>query len=156
LTMLAALGACQSHSYNGIAKIGNFIYLTGQTNYFGYNSPWVKRCSELNGDLVCEEVNVRHDDPASSPATAPISTADSAAAEAEMRSVLNSSRDAILDCIEKKFANVKATVQADSTMSVQLTGDLAGTPKEKCIQTAIGIVHLKTAKPGVVLIHNLP
>jgi hypothetical protein len=156
VSLLALLFTAGCHYYTGIAKIGNYIYLTGGTNYFGFGSPWVKRCSELDGQLVCEKVEVNHDSAGSSVAAAAISAEESAASEAEIRAVLNQNRDAILSCGDKKFVIVKATVMLDRTLSLHLTGDLAGTGQEKCLQTVIGTVPLKTAKPGVVLIHNLP
>lgn len=56
LLVLPNVAACVH--YNGVAKVGRNVYLTGTTSHLFYSTSWVKRCLEDGGKLQCEEMSV--------------------------------------------------------------------------------------------------
>jgi hypothetical protein len=54
-----AVSAVGCHSYSGIARTQDHVYLTGSTNFLFFGTNWVKKCNEKNGRLYCAELDVR-------------------------------------------------------------------------------------------------
>lgn len=71
-------------------------------------------------------------DPAARPAPA---LADDAT---RLRTWLDAQREAILACTERTTVVVTARWDASGAVSVALVGDLAGTPAEGCVRSAVG------------------
>lgn len=61
LVMALAVGILQQGCayYTGVAVKKEEVYLLGGTSFFGmFSSPWVKRCQEDSGRLVCQEMSI--------------------------------------------------------------------------------------------------
>ena len=56
LFMCFALVSCTT--YTGITRDDGVVYLTGTNNYFFFGTTWVKRCTEVGGRLLCEDLPV--------------------------------------------------------------------------------------------------
>lgn len=65
-----------------------------------------------------------------------------------LRTWLDAQRDAILTCTER--ANVAVTARWDETgtVTVALGGDLAGTPADGCVRSAVGAQHVAAGTAG--------
>ena len=73
------------------------------------------------------------------------------AAEAAIRQGLDARADDVLACVDRDRIAVRVTHHADGTVRVALTGDLAGSPEEGCVRSALGDVRAPVGPSGVVL-----
>ncbi len=74
-----------------------------------------------------------------------------AADNAPLRTWLDTQRDAILTCTARTTVAVTARWDATGTVTLALGGDLAGTPAEGCVRSAVGAQHVPAGAAGEVL-----
>lgn len=67
-----------------------------------------------------------------------------------LRTWLDGQRDAILACTQRTNVVVTARWDATGTVTVALVGDLAGTPAEGCVRSAVGAQHVTAGAAGEV------
>lgn len=67
-----------------------------------------------------------------------------------LRAWLDTQRDAILACAERTTVVVTARWDAAGTVTVALGGELAGTPAEGCVRSAVGAQHVPGGAAGEV------
>jgi hypothetical protein len=77
----------------------------------------------------------------------PIASPD---ATAPLRAWLDAQRDAILTCTERTSVAVTARWDATGTVTVALGGELAGTPAEGCVRSAVGAQQVPAGAAGEV------
>jgi hypothetical protein len=70
---------------------------------------------------------------------------DDPEAEAALRAALDARRDDVLACVGRDRAVVRAAWGAAGDLAIALTGELAGTPEERCVRAALADVRAPAA-----------
>lgn len=91
------------------------------------------------------------DDEATDDDRGAIRAASSGAAETAIRRGLDARAEDVMACVDRDRVTVRATFHADGAVVLALTGDLAGSPEEGCVRSAIGDVRVPAGESGVVL-----
>lgn len=89
--------------------------------------------------------------PDDDPGAVRTSGGEASAAEAAIRRGLDARAGDVMACVDRDRVAVRVTHHADGTVRVALTGDLAGTPEEGCVRSALGDVRAPAGASGVVL-----
>lgn len=76
---------------------------------------------------------------------------EASAAEGAIRRGLDARAEDVFSCVDRDRVTVRVTHHADGTVMVALTGDLAGSPEEGCVRSALGDVRAPSGASGVVL-----
>ncbi|MGE3634987.1 MAG: hypothetical protein AB7P00_34115 [Sandaracinaceae bacterium] len=83
----------------------------------------------------------------STPAPAP------AGIESMIRDGLDARRDDVLACVSRDRVAVRAAYAADGTVTLSLSGELAGSAEEGCVRAALDGVRVAATDAGGVIIH---
>lgn len=89
--------------------------------------------------------------PDEQPSAAPVESSPPVASPdttAPLRAVLDAQRDAVLACAERPTVVVTARWDATGTVTIALGGDLANTPAEGCVRSAVGAQHVPAGAAG--------
>ena len=66
----------------------------------------------------------------------------------EVRTLLDTQREAILACAERATVVVVVRWDASGAVTLALGGDLAGSSNEGCVRSALGAQHVAASAPG--------
>jgi hypothetical protein len=56
IPVLFVIGGFGCVSYTGVSRAEGKLYISGDTSYFFYSAPFIKRCDEEGTALKCEEL----------------------------------------------------------------------------------------------------
>jgi len=73
------------------------------------------------------------------------------ASEEQIRRGLDARRDDVLACADRNSVVVNVAYAIDGTVSINLAGDLRGTPQEGCVRAALQGVRVAAGQTGVVM-----
>ena len=85
------------------------------------------------------------------PPTQPEESNAVTASEAQIRRGLDARRDDVLACADRNSVVVNVAYAIDGSVSINLAGDLRGTPQEGCVRAALQGVRVVPGQTGVVM-----